>query len=1161
MKDYILTKMSPGETGLYLCELPTGFGKTHTVVQAMREYSNDASNKKKLIYLTTLNKNLPEEELLAAFGGDEKLYRQKVLRIRSNFDEVTEKIGILEIPENFRTEAYETLLQAVELYRHAISEKAADQEYIKELQKRVSKAERSFRRELTRTLKNMFPKKEKRLYAIKNIKEWQWIGQLYPAVFTDEHQILLMSVSKFMKRNSTLIEPSYEFLKSDMLDNAVVFIDEFDATKATIQSEIIEKSLNISEEYIGLFKQVHRGLNPDYFSKTMKDACRNIGASGEAKYTFEMIRREASDIEKEYHINLSYKTAEEAVSRKQNFLLKDATYHTLFHNDKGYIRTIVNEDTNRVEIYFENREDFYSHKNDAAENISIYGLLRGINTFLRHFKVFLFEWARCYMTLINKERDSNEDAMTMESAASSILHRLDLSANQQALIMGELCNPMVNARKKELLPDNSFYQQGLELFELEDSDQHHDNTNLCLVEVYDTPEKILVYLSEKTILFGISATAEVGSVIGNYDLDYLREKLGDRYHPTPMDRKEAIRNELKKNWQAYKDGTVKIHTEVIADQCRISDPAEVLEKSFGDAELANVCESLITNCTGDPYYINRYCNLLMAMYHFLMEKKIQSFLYLGMALPKRTHPDYDYGLITQLFDTLKEYKNIPDADASMVVLKSEGFEEAKEALTGRLASGEKIFIISSYQTIGAGQNLQYKAPRKSELIELVPDQGNGDSRHVFKDIDALYLGDVTNLTANTYKKGRIDAEELMNMLFQIEELKMNSELNFQETDSMIKLAFRAYTGRGHYEQNLLYKTRSVKLQANRHVMQAVGRMCRTFLKSPDIYLYIEQSLLEKLSAGELRKHILPPEMKVLSDLRERLGKEYTDEEALILRRAEKISSYGMWNIRQVLSRNWTADSMNLWEAMRLLVLQHPTASKELQETNSLIQKLYITSGEKQNRYIYSQYSDFSDVTIDFTMDKIGFRNSGRAKKKSDTGEILVYEMSEAQSDLPVALKYPGMQQHFASLGFATEFKADDFMMSPVLFHNIYKGALGEAAGSFILQRELGIHLLPIKDPEKFEFFDFEMKPDVYVDFKNWKFTYLQDRESVKKNLLEKMNAIEARRVYIINLVGDAETFTGTSSVDSRIIEIPGLIDRNGYIIRNNLKMILEEDFA
>ena len=98
MKDYILEIMKAGQKGLYLCELPTGYGKTYNAVQAMKAYADTGDHKKKIIYLTTLNKNLPEAELLAAFGGDEAEYQRRVLRIRSNFDEVTEKLENLQIP-------------------------------------------------------------------------------------------------------------------------------------------------------------------------------------------------------------------------------------------------------------------------------------------------------------------------------------------------------------------------------------------------------------------------------------------------------------------------------------------------------------------------------------------------------------------------------------------------------------------------------------------------------------------------------------------------------------------------------------------------------------------------------------------------------------------------------------------------------------------------------------------------------------------------------------------------------------------------------------------------------------------------------------------------------------------------------------------------------
>lgn len=1160
MKEYILSNIHENNPGLYLCELPTGFGKTYTVVQAMKDYVKSSANKKKIIYLTTMNKNLPEKELLLAFDGDVDVYNEKVLRIRSNFDEVTEKLETLEVPEEYQTPTYFRLLELVQRYNMVKRAAKRDAEYIRDIEGRIRECERSFRGEISHELQKTFTNKSERLKAVRSNEKWKWLGTLYPAIFTDSHQILLMSVSKFMKRNSTLVEPSYEFLKSDMLDNSVIFIDEFDATKNTMQSEIIEKSLAVREEYLSLFKQILRGLNPQYLSKMLTYSYEKIGEGGQAKYTLDSILREAMDIEEKYHIYISYKTVEENINHRQNFLLKDATYHTILHDDKKYIRAMMNEDENRVDIYFENREEFYSHGEKDETYIGIFSMLREINRFLLHFRLFLYAWSRHYMDITNCNRKPEDDSMTIENAMSSILRCIGLTRRQEKLILGELCNPTVDKNKKELIPDNSFYQQGIEVFELEDSDAHHDNTNLKLVEIYDTPEKILVYLALKSIVYGISATAEMKSVIGNYDIDYLDEKLGDRFHLTPINKKKEIIKQLKRNWKEYDNGHIKIHSDVIENQPGVKEPYELLEESIGNDELSHICVGLITNRVADDYHVIRYCNVVIAITKFLQSKDIQSFLYLGMALPGKMNPEFDQDLLEQLFDTAKEYLNIKDEKTSFFILRGDNFDEDKDDLMDRLSKGEKIFIISSYQTIGAGQNLQYVAPNKEELVELVPDGGEGDKRHIYKDIDALYLGNITHLTVNTYKNEKLSDKELFEMLFQIEELKQHSELSFVEADAMITLAFRSYMGKGKWEPNILYKVRSVLLQANRYVMQAVGRMCRTFLKNKNIYIFIDRTLLEKISAGELKKHILTPEMKEIVRLREKLGTEYSSEKELMLNEAEKISSFGMWNIRQLLSRNWNEESMELWEKLRQTVLTYPTANEDIRAVNQTIKKLYITSGYKQSSYLYSQNSDFRDVVIDFSMDKIGFRNSGRVKKKAGFEEIIVYEMSEKNSNLSTAMKYPGLDKYFTENGYAKTFKDDDYMMSPVLFHNIYKGALGEVAGNFILRKELGITLVPITEPDKFEFFDFEISRDVYVDFKNWKFTYKQDRENVKKEIRRKMARIAAKRVYIINLIGDDEQYMPTSQVDECIIEIPGLIDKKGNVIKRNLRMIKEEDF-
>lgn len=1151
MKDYLLEIMQQHEHGLYLCELPTGNGKTYDSAYAMKEYAELIEDDTKIIYLTTLNKNLPEDALRAAYGDDD-LYNRNVLRLRSNFDEVVDKILEVQVPEEMQTDTYLKLCKDVSLYRNAVDKKYSDKEYIKELADRITEGDRQLRSEITKQLKHRFSTKTQRKNAIRSDSNYKWIGNLYPAVFTDDYKIILMSVSKFMKRNSILIDASYEFLNSDLIENAIIVIDEFDATKDTIQSELIEKSLAMQEDYIQLFRQIYRTLNPNDFSTDMRQAMNQVENSSN-RNTFSSLMAEAREIAESYHVRLSIKTREDFVDPRQTFLFNDGSFHTVLREGAQYIRSTLNEKDNRIDVFFEGKDDFFKNRN-KEKDIVLYSLLREINIFLLHFRLFSIEWARNYMDIINSSRSGMMDAMNLENAISTILKRLGLTNKQMDLLMGETCQ-MVRNNRELILEDRSFYQVGMEYYEFEDNDSHHDNTNLKFVKVYDTPEKIMLYLAGKATVFGMSATAEVDTVVGNYDLRYLKEQLKERFYKTPSNLKDKTRAALEQRWKAYTDGGINVHGEVINSDIQ-GFKAEDYCKTFMDAEFARYSANIITNITDNEYQIIRYCNVLKAMCIFNKNEDIQSMLYLGMALPKKNNPGMDEGVLQQLF----EYSQVSTKQnsSSVCFLRGDKFEQDKEELQQRLSCGEKIFVMSSYQTIGAGQNMQYKIPEGRKVVQL-GEFAEDDKRFLYKDFDALYLGNITNMTVNTYQDERITAHDLLQMLFQIEELYENGEMNYYEKDQMLKLAFRSYTGSEQFTLNKLYKLKSVAVQASRMVLQAVGRMCRTFVKNPNIYLFVESELLEKLYVGELKKRILPPEMKAIVDMRESLGKDYLPEENLMLNKAEKISSVGLWTIRRMLAKDWTADSMQLWEQLRILVLQYPTASTNDWQNNEYLQKLYITSGEKRNQYIYSQYSDFNDVTIDFGNDKVAFKNSKRAKIKGNTDEVAIYEMSEKESGLPAILKYPGMKAHFEEMGYALKFEMNEYLLSPVLFHNIYKGALGEVAGKFILSRELGIELSPITEPKYFEFFDYKLSDDVYVDFKNWKFTYVQDRDEIIKDILRKLDAIGAKRVYIINVVS-GKNYKPSAIVDQRLVEIPMLIREDGTVCYENLHMIRREDF-
>ena len=104
MKKYLSDIIDRHEKGLYVCRLPTGYGKSFSVEKVIRDILADASDDRKIIYLTSLKKNLPKSFV----DSDD------VLVLRSNLDQVMDILPELEIPEVFKTPAYHKTLRTAE---------------------------------------------------------------------------------------------------------------------------------------------------------------------------------------------------------------------------------------------------------------------------------------------------------------------------------------------------------------------------------------------------------------------------------------------------------------------------------------------------------------------------------------------------------------------------------------------------------------------------------------------------------------------------------------------------------------------------------------------------------------------------------------------------------------------------------------------------------------------------------------------------------------------------------------------------------------------------------------------------------------------------------------------------------------------------------------
>ena len=1137
MKKYLSEVINNNEKGLYICRLPTGYGKSYAVEEVIREMLDNTSDTRKIIYLTSLKKNLPNSFV----DSDD------VLILRSNLDQITKILTNLDIPENFQTEAYHKTRRLAEKLNDLKKKNKTDNEYIKSIEKELSDSEKSFRRELQKHLKRTFRKRDMRLNAIRTQSRYHWIGELYPAVYTDNKRVLIMTVKKFLSKNSVIVDRSYDFITAEFMEDAVIFIDEFDATKAVITDHLIERALSVSNDYLNLFKAILNGLELDNISTNLRNA---LSSTGQLFDKINVLIENGDELIREFQLDHSYKMRDESVDRHQNFLFNDGNFHTIFERGKNYIRSCFDENSNSVLITTETKEDYIANKSE--NDIVIFSMLRNVRSFLSRFRFLIYEWAESYRKMINAHRSEEYDELSIENAVSTILNEIGLAKTQQELLLNECCP--ISSFRRTLLPERSYYSDGFEIFEFEDSDEHNESTEINYIKVYDTPEKIVRYISERSTVFAISATADMPTVFGNYDLSYFRETLGTLYHEQNNELSKRSENEIRNNHTAYENGSITIHTETL----NTSFTGEIIElcKSFMSSDNAKLAAHMISNMTDKKYAAGRYCSILRVMHSFFEHKNIHALLCLQNALPS-DEPEMNEELLRNLFKLSASDLNENLDGNALFILRTTNFDKDKETVLGALSNGDRRLVISSYSTIGAGQNLQYEVNDKNGFIELCPCKNIADKRHFSADFDALYLGSITNLTVNTYSDGSISKEELMKMLFQIESLYYNGELNYDNTDRMIKLAFNSFSNNNDNNPNLLYKTESMRNYVTLLTIQAIGRMCRTFLKRPDIYLYADDTLLTKLNTSLLQKYSPSPEMAAIVNECNKLSKKYSAVEDRKLNIAERVSTCGMRTIRQMLSKNWTQESMALWVALRETVLRHPTADKGLTEHDEIIRRLYIASGESINRYIYSQYSDFNNVVIDFEGDIVEFKNSDRAKIMGEGKERVVMTMSEEDSGLTFLMKYAPLREYFIESGYAVCFEKNPFIMSPVLYHNIYKGVLGETAGRFILKNERGIELIDITDPQKFEFFDYMLAPDVYVDFKNWKYTYVQDKEKTRAEILAKLDAIGGKRVYVINMT-DTHNCRPNISLNGRIIEIPSLVDESGNIKHKMLDMIKEE---
>ncbi|ALO14103.1 hypothetical protein L21SP5_00424 [Salinivirga cyanobacteriivorans] len=1132
-----------GETGLFLFNPPTGTGKTYRVLEFIfNNYKTICKDGRKIFFITNLKKNLPYEELRDNFFAHNKKlndFDKHVLFIDSNQEFILKNLLNVEneIEDYFKTADYYQLIKNCRrIKKHESNLGMLD--VVDEFKRQIRETyEPNFRKRITEYLQKHFPNKKERLKAIQQNKKLNWIGKLYPTVYTDKKKIYFLSIDKFFAKNSTLIEPSYYFHDNAISKKGLLFIDEFDSTKDSILSNIIDKGISQKVDFIQMFNGIHLSLLNNVFPQQI------ISESQEWKRKKELFKRilspqeqldsfksKADKICKDFKLKTSYKTDNSGIEQdSRSLLFHDFRYHSVLQGDKKYICIDHKPELGLNQIKF---QDF----KPANKYGSVIALLNSIKGYINYFQKGIKHLATNYHDL--KKETSIDIEYSYESALQTILEEFSLEPKHKSFLIDNILSErsLQSYDENKLKYDLSVYQNGFRYYDFVDSEEHDTVTKTFIYSFQNSPEKFILKLAEKGKVIGISATSTLESVTGNFDINYLTSQLGEKFYQMTNEEVTHLRKEFDQQFPKYTD-KVKIKSEWLEqnNESNIQDWINL----FGDEDLAN---EIFNKLHPNPFYRNRYFKVAYVFKQFLLKDDIQSFLCMLNAFPKAYSPAFDENHLIQIFEYLAEVtktKHLFEIDGvfnisrSYIIIKSKDFDTQKEGLLERLENGEKLFIISTYQTLGAGQNLQYKAPKPENMVKFLKKGASDWNTNNKTDINAIYLDEPTHLLINANNK-ELKENDFAKYLFQLEFLQEHGDISMYHLNQEVKFAFKNLISSLHtkgiiqrsFKLESLYKKYNYSQHVSKIIIQAIGRLCRTNFKSKNIYIYADSKVYPHLQTVNTDRQICLWEFLNLKNtkLSSNIELDKVDSLEVYQNSANTISRKTNTLIKRFLETEWSVKSMDEWKMLREMTLYFPVMTDDEAIKHSRFRQLYVQLPQTHNSYSYDQKGDYDEIDINFSVEQ-------------------PFSVSEESSRLGKFMQIPGVKDFFIEKKWATEFKIGRYMLTPSLFNNIYKGALGEVVGKYVFEKHLDIELKEIDSEGCFEFFDYKINDDVYVDFKHWKESSFFSAEEEKENIYNKLNTLEAEKVFIINILSETD-YKVIPSNDKRIIEIPFLYNLN-----------------
>ena len=908
------------------------------------------------------------------------------------------------------------------------------------------------------------------------------------------------------------------------LDNQLLIIDEVDKQNLEILGVLTKQR---ASDLVSSLRTLERNLN----RYRLENAPRYDGIDS----FFEELRSELLAFDARWHIEYAFNTEGDSLHDKPLSLFSDRAsthVHTMSHRLSLHCRHELRKNL----IVAEEKQG-----NDPFEDKPSNQLTQFVNEADRLYQRFfqiMQKAVRQYQTNIvisSRSGSSRLDRLTegtQQEAVLSILAHYNLSEFSTRVLEAFDRQSLGRVESESGMTRASYHQRGLKLVDVGRNQGTHDTVHCSFYGFQQTPSALLLdMVNSGARILGVSATADAQTVLHNFDFKYLKECLGDRLVTLNKQQRQLIHDYYAAKRDYVNNGVKLLVNSFRAseeflvnciDECMpgVRNPAVVLQQFFNGAG---------SSCSYEKNWLSK---LLQSIKQFC-ETEDNRYM---VAMLNRTVSDDKYPKLIPFLNTcIRQWLEAVGQTGKLFVgvnaafMKDGGYQE--EILQRLENEKGKIIVLSTYSSMGAGKNPDYcfKPENENGSLVYVSDR---QVKHYSTDIDAIYLERPTQLLPSID-----DASQIQSRLVQF-----HNVLSLQEAGEISPVEAKSWCFgilNNHPRPALLkryYQTDDYLHTVCKLIEQAVGRTARTAFKRREIHLFTDHELVDFFSEDHRDTALFSNEYTALVDY----SKQYQvleNKDRLKLRqqnlaiRNNKESALYMFNLLARLMKHPEIKGIQNWEAIRKQLLEFPTG--EVSHTDWV--RFYVES-PLASSYRYDGDLDNRNRLNDFHF--FDFANES-------------YEVSEKESGLPSMVKNVTVRQWFIEHRWATCWKDSVRLMTPIMFTNIYKGALGEQACIALLSSVgLEVDRMPT---ELYEHFDGVIKSDsgdAFVDFKHWQGVGLGDPQKLIKKIEYVSAKSEIKKFVFCNALGTPGTASyldssllETSKSTAQVITIPALIDK------------------